>query len=76
MDLVDDIDFVVEGTRRELHGFPQLSNIIHTRIRSGVDLDDIQRPIIKNIPARIAFEARLAVFEMLTIDCFGKNPRN
>ena len=42
--LVDDIDLVAAGDRREERPLPQVAGIVHPAVRSGVDLDHVDRP--------------------------------
>jgi len=73
MHLVNDVDFVFERGRRQRYGFPQLPDIIHAGIGSGVNFNNIQGLAAVDQLAGLAFFAADGVFQFLTVDRFGKN---
>jgi len=78
MDFVDDIDFIPRP-RRSLDRIPaQLPNIIHTRIRCTVDLNDVDILPAVHRDTTIALTAglRRRLIELKAIKSLGKNPRH
>jgi hypothetical protein len=57
--LVDDVDLVPAARGPEEGLFPQVTGIVHTTVRSGVDLDDIDRagPVAREVLAGLTLLA-------------------
>ncbi len=76
MYLVDDKHSIAPVGRGHLHLVLQRAYILDAVIARGIKLNDIQRAVFVELPARFALVARLAVGGTVgAVDCFGKDSR-
>ena len=71
--LVYNINLISSLRRRICHFFSNFPDVIHTVVRSCVNLHYIHRRARSYGPARSARIAGITVHRMLTVDCLGKN---
>ncbi len=75
--LVDDVDLVPAAGRPEERLFPQLTGVVHTTVRSRVDLDDVDAPppVTREIHTRLALPARIGSGTFLTVQTARQDAR-
>src|SRR5579859_4069692 len=73
MRFVENVELVLQLSRRQACLFPNIPNFVDTIVRSGIQLDDVELPPFLNCQARIADRAGLAVDHIRTVDCLGEN---
>lgn len=73
--LVDDVDLVPAGRGPEEGLLAQLTGVVDTTVRSGVDLDHIDgtRPVAREVLAGLALPAGRGRRTLLTVQTSGKN---
>src|SRR5699024_2415318 len=76
MHLVDDIYLIFALNRRVLYLLPDLPDVVHTVVGSGVNLKDIQRTLIVDGLTGRTLVARIAIHRMLAVDRLGKKLRD
>ena len=76
MNLVDDVNPVFSLCRRVLDLFPDLPDIFHAVVGSGVDLHHVQGSAFQNRPAGRTLIARTPVLWMFTVDSPCKDFRD
>lgn len=75
--LVDDVDLVAAGGGPEEGLLPQVTGVVHTTVRGGVDLDDVDRPrsVARQVLAGLACAAGLGSGTLLTVQAPRQDPR-
>jgi hypothetical protein len=75
--LVDDVDLVAAGHRREVDALTQIAGIVHPAVGSGVDLDDVDaaRASGGQLHAGIADSAGRGGGALRTVQAAGQDPR-
>ncbi len=75
--LVDDVDLVTTGRGPEERLLPQVTGVVHATVRSGVDLDHIDRsrPVAREVPARLALPAGRGRGPLLAVQAAGEDAR-
>ena len=73
MDLVHDIDTFAYGSGREDGVFPQVTDVIHAVVGSGVHLHDIHDGFFLDGPAGRTHPAGISVYRVLAVDGLGKD---
>jgi len=77
MYLVDNIDLIWSLIRLELGTFDHISDIVDSRIRSGIDLDNIEKTSVFEIATVLTLSARIPVSSKgKAVYSFGKYPCN
>ncbi|MCO4699785.1 hypothetical protein LRR80_05886 [Streptomyces sp. RO-S4] len=73
--LVDDVDLVAAGRGPEERLLPQVTGVVHTTVRSGVDLDDVDRSgaVAREVLARLALTARRRCGPLLAVQTPGED---
>lgn len=75
--LVDDVDLVTTGGGPEERLLPQITGVVHTTVRGGVDLDHIDgtRPVARQVLAGLALPARGRRGPLLAVQTAGEDAR-
>ena len=73
MDLVHDVDPLADGGRGIDGLVPEGTDLVHTVVGGGVQLQHIQDGAVFDAPAGIALVAGVAVHGVLTVDGPGQN---
>ena len=68
-------NFVAAIRRRVPHHLAQFANLIDTAVRRRINLDHVQRPPLRNLPARSACSIRIGRGPFLAVQCLGQNSR-
>ena len=76
MYLVDNIDGVLTDLRRNAHLVNERTDIVHRVVRCRIQFVDIERSLLVERPAGLAFVAGIvAVLRVKTVDRLRKNTR-
>ncbi|MGX1270974.1 hypothetical protein RKD18_004168 [Streptomyces phaeoluteigriseus] len=75
--LVDDVDLVTAARRPEEGLFPQVTGVVHTTVRSGVDLDDVDgtRAGARQVLTGLALPAGGGGGALLAVQAAGQDAR-
>ena len=74
VDLVDDIHLVLSDLRRDPHLVDETADVIHRVVGSGVEFVDVERGVVVEGTARLAFVACFHVLGRVeAVDGFGHN---
>ena len=73
MDLIDDIDLKCALDRYETNVFPKFANLIDAVIAGAVDLKHVKAQPLRNLPAGVAYSARVDGWSMNAIERLGKD---
>ena len=76
MHFIDDIDLVLSLRRGIGHFLPDLADVVHAVVGSGIDLNDIHGAPGSDRPAGGALPAGAAVRRMLAVHRLRKDLRN
>ena len=74
MHFVNDVDLEWTAGRRVTHVVPEVTDVVHARVRCRIDLKHIKTVAAHDLLAGIALSARLACRPLLAIQCLRKNP--
>ncbi|MCF0088444.1 hypothetical protein B0E37_03515 [Streptomyces sp. MH192] len=74
--LVDDVDLVPAARGPEEGFLPQVTGVVHTTVRGGVDLDHVERarPVAREVAAGLALAARRRRRALLAVQAAGQDP--
>ncbi len=74
--LVDDVDLVPAARGPEEGLLPQVTGVVHTTVRGGVDLDDVERAgaVAREVAAGLALAARRRRGPLLAVQTAGQDP--
>ena len=73
VDFVDDVDAVFAADRREVRLVADLTDVVDTVVRGGVDLDDVEDGPGVDAFTGLAAVAGVPVHRVLTVDCLGED---
>ena len=73
VDFVDDVDAVLAADRCEVRFVADLTDVVDTVVRGGVDLDDVEDGPRVDAFAGLTAVAGVPVHRVLTVDCLGED---
>ena len=73
VDFVDDVDAVLAADGREVRFVADLTDVVDTVVRGGVDLDDVEDGPGVDTLASLTAVAGVPVHRVLTVDCFRED---
>ncbi len=74
MSFVDDVDLVATGDSEKIDVLAQVTDIVYSGIRGGIDLDDVWRAAPGDLTTGETCIARLTIFWMSTVHRLGEQP--
>ena len=74
--LVDDVHAIATFAWPVRHLFAQVADVVNTAVRRGIDLDQVQRPIVQRGATQRAGIARVTLFGLLAVGRAIQDARN
>ena len=74
--LVDEVHLVAAARGSVLHVVGQFPHVIYTGAGGSIDLDQVNKPVLKNLLAAVAFTAGIRRYTGLTVQTAGQQATN